>query len=396
MPRASALLRSAGEASQDGELTDSETTSLTEEGPPEARPAATGRGVVLLLVGAAGAACWAGGRRLAPSARAAGAREQHFGLSRAANRTTLLVARQCSDDRESCLETRCCNGADVHCFQKDSFWAQCRSSCHNGTVDLRDLKDPWTCNRLDAREQEAAEEAASSCAAPGMNCMDNKCCRDSGQGCFRKDDSWASCRDTCERGKHDPLGPDRAPWSCEALSPRREAKRGARSEKTKTREQKKQAANATGGLDMVDAQHSLDEYLSALHCSFAGHDCSGTRCCQDKGLRCFEKNRSYSGCRQSCQPGLVDVGGDLWTCGVHSGSDDSAPQSRRLPRQSSHVSESATPSAIGSTLAPQVSAHTVSNDAPGVFDAALDAFVEEIEEMDRKLEVEIASEVPRG
>lgn len=365
------------------------------------------------------------------------------------NRTTLVVeSDQCSNDREGCLDTRCCIDPDVHCYQKNGDWAQCRRSCHNGAVDLRSLKDPWTCNRLDVPEADAEQGFHSeSCAGDGENCMASRCCRNARQGCFKKDDSWAGCRDACQEGHHDPFGPDRTPWSCEQLGAPREAKNGAHSAEPTLEDlarpcsdnasncheshccvdpghvcyEKHQdwaqcrvechknwidtdgpdrlpwscrelgpraptpkvvdlapGAEPSPPQDISSAQHALEEYLAsgAVHCSAVGDDCSQTGCCKDVGFRCYEKNRSYSGCRQDCKTGLVDLAGDLWTC------------VERSPEQSSDVSESTTTNAIGSYLDqpnPHVSTHAVFADAHGVFDVALDAFMEEIEETDRML-----------
>jgi len=53
---------------------------------------------------------------------------------------------------------------------------------------------------------------------PGANCADMGCCGTEHMSCFKKDDSWASCMETCTKGPH-PEDPKeyRTPWSCEVV-----------------------------------------------------------------------------------------------------------------------------------------------------------------------------------
>jgi hypothetical protein len=197
---------------------------------------------------------------------------------------------------------------------------------------------------------------------------------DPGHICYEKHQDWAQCRVTCQKGRRDTDGPDSLPWSCRALGKRNGVKTPAELFDLAVTQH-------SPSQDINNAQNDLDKYLAALHCSAVGDDCSGTACCKDVGFRCYEKNRSYSGCRQHCKTGLVDLAGDLWTCAEPS------------PQQSSNVSESTTTSAIGSPPAPHASTHTVSEDAHGVLDVALDAFMEEIEENDMTRSLSLVKEL---
>jgi hypothetical protein len=213
-----------------------------------------------------------------------------------------LVARQCSGVDEGCLSTRCCSDPAAHCFEKDSYWAQCGHEC----------ADPWTCKMLDLDLQQANDEVADadadadadgahpsrttprarglagSCSRSGEDCTDSRCCDDSGHRCYKKNGAWAGCRDTCEEGKHDPYGPDKLPWSCEDLGPRDKA--------------------------------SSDRVLStrnATRCSDGLSNCQETRCCADVGFQCFEKNAWWAQCKESCLKGEKDTLGPdslAWSC----------------------------------------------------------------------------------
>jgi len=60
---------------------------------------------------------------------------------------------------------------------------------------------------------------ATNCVTAGEDCRATKICCDTSQGCYEKDQHWASCKDTCTPGL-DPFDPPqhRTPWSCALLS----------------------------------------------------------------------------------------------------------------------------------------------------------------------------------
>jgi len=72
----------------------------------------------------------------------------------------------------------------------------------------------------------------SACAGPGASCQDSKCCLDggaSGYQCFAKNDDWAQCLESCEKGAHedetdgeyDQYGNfQKFEWSCKKLGKR--------------------------------------------------------------------------------------------------------------------------------------------------------------------------------
>mmetsp|Transcript_45713 Transcript_45713/g.129311 ORF Transcript_45713/g.129311 Transcript_45713/m.129311 type:complete len:664 (+) Transcript_45713:62-2053(+) len=57
-----------------------------------------------------------------------------------------------------------------------------------------------------------------------------------------------------------------------------------------------------------------------LQCASAGEDCRSARCCKDVGMKCYEKDRYYAGCRMGCAPGSPEPGAtgshreDPWSC----------------------------------------------------------------------------------
>merc|ERR1711894_300287 len=54
------------------------------------------------------------------------------------------------------------------------------------------------------------------CHASGTDCRDNGKCCDKSTTCYWKNEHWADCKASCNRGTFDPNSPVkyRAPWSC--------------------------------------------------------------------------------------------------------------------------------------------------------------------------------------
>lgn len=55
-------------------------------------------------------------------------------------------------------------------------------------------------------------------------------------------------------------------------------------------------------------------------CAKTGEDCRSSGCCTEEGMRCFEKNEYFAGCRADCAPGEPDPGStgkyarEPWSC----------------------------------------------------------------------------------
>mmetsp|Transcript_100348 Transcript_100348/g.306698 ORF Transcript_100348/g.306698 Transcript_100348/m.306698 type:complete len:595 (-) Transcript_100348:645-2429(-) len=57
---------------------------------------------------------------------------------------------QCSGVGQGCLASRCCIGMDVQCYEKNAWWAECKSSCAPGP-HADDKQAAWTCTPLGPR-----------------------------------------------------------------------------------------------------------------------------------------------------------------------------------------------------------------------------------------------------
>lgn len=58
--------------------------------------------------------------------------------------------KECSKHNENCQKSRCCVGVDALCYEKNSKYATCKTSCTPGK-DSYDNNDTWTCKELSAR-----------------------------------------------------------------------------------------------------------------------------------------------------------------------------------------------------------------------------------------------------
>jgi len=57
---------------------------------------------------------------------------------------------QCSKPGEACLDSRCCLGMDMQCYEKTKYWATCKRSCTPGP-DEYDGNATWSCRELGPR-----------------------------------------------------------------------------------------------------------------------------------------------------------------------------------------------------------------------------------------------------
>jgi len=123
-------------------------------------------------------------------------------------RATPAPCDSCSGEGEDCRASRCCSDPGMKCHTKNEHWAGCMATCTPGIHpgDPPEHRTPWTCDLVPA------------CAGPGEDCSASLCCSELGKGCYKKDEYWAACKDTCTPGidMNDP--PQyRTPWDCELL-----------------------------------------------------------------------------------------------------------------------------------------------------------------------------------
>lgn len=114
----------------------------------------------------------------------------------------------------SCLDTGCCKDPNLACYEKNTYWADCRYACMPGInkADSPDHQTPWSCRVLAGGN------------APWEGCLASRQCRNvNGKkyACYAKNPHWAQCREVgnCKAGIHeeDPL-PHRTKWACKVIN----------------------------------------------------------------------------------------------------------------------------------------------------------------------------------
>mmetsp|Transcript_62919 Transcript_62919/g.124381 ORF Transcript_62919/g.124381 Transcript_62919/m.124381 type:complete len:368 (+) Transcript_62919:80-1183(+) len=134
--------------------------------------------------------------------------------------------------------------------------------------------------------------ADANCTKAGEDCSLTGCCATEGHKCFRKNEHWSACNETCApyRVWKDGKWQDSTEktWDCEAVLP-----------------------------------HQVARVPMCKDPKNDGEDCSATGCCSKKGSRCFKKNGHHSSCNATCTPNAkwdkdkwVTSTEAVWSCTV--------------------------------------------------------------------------------
>mmetsp|Transcript_114864 Transcript_114864/g.223143 ORF Transcript_114864/g.223143 Transcript_114864/m.223143 type:complete len:299 (+) Transcript_114864:92-988(+) len=190
---------------------------------------------------------------------------------------------QCTEDWQGCLTSKCCVSEGYRCYKKNDHWAQCRNKCTPG-IDPHDQQagvhvQPWSCDDWDSTPHK--------CAGSWEGCLNTKCCKDPKQRCFKKNDHWAQCRNSCKPGidEHDrKMGKHVGNWSCEKFDD-----------------------------TPLPANCSKDAVDSA-------ENCLTTRCCMNPNSKCFKKDDGWAACNETCTEAIWDKDPAehrrKWTCDI--------------------------------------------------------------------------------
>jgi len=136
--------------------------------------------------------------------------------------------------------------------------------------------------RADATEIQEIQEI--ECVDSFQDCRASKCCKQSGQTCFAKNEYWAACLTTCTHFFPGDAHP--APWSCEAL--------GETTPEALPSETTPEALPSETTPEALPSETTPE----ALHCTWAGSDCSQTRRCCQRGFECAIKDENWQSCVQ--------------------------------------------------------------------------------------------------
>jgi len=209
-----------------------------------------------------------------------------------------VVVKECSSTGQDCSKTTCCKTGGFQCFKKNERWAGCRPWCAVGPDPTDRDPLPWNCTALGPQTPgpvpapdygvRPASWVQDKCAAKDTDCRKQRCCRDAGMQCFKKNDKWYGCKESCVPGGPDPIDANNETWNCTAVGMR------------------------TPGLYRGGkAAPWVNKW-----CSSKNSNCFHTKCCKDAGHQCFEKTAGWAMCMPECTHGplLKDANADIWSC----------------------------------------------------------------------------------
>lgn len=162
----------------------------------------------------------------------------------------------CAGPGDDCSAASCCKQEGFQCYQKDSTWAACKSTC---------TEDGWSCKELGQR---TPMNMSAEGAGPGQICASAKKCKQEGYQCFQMNDYYSACKVTCNAKD----------WTCKLYGERTPLK-------------------------------------SDTTCAWGADICAPSACCVAEGLQCYERDEYWSSCMSSCQESMdFGNGPEKWSC----------------------------------------------------------------------------------
>lgn len=191
---------------------------------------------------------------------------------------------KCSDLGENCKESQCCSVTNTQCFEKNAEWATCKSECTAGFPDMSDADGkPWTCNPLGDWKKGASDWVAQKCSTGSDDCSSTQCCAEPGKQCYQQQEFFSQCKFTCPENEWE------SDWSCTEL--------GARTP---------DVGGATPG--------KLGDWVKDT-CVEDNVDCRTAKCCLNMNKQCYEKNKDWGVCLESCSGGRhPEDNNATWSC----------------------------------------------------------------------------------
>jgi len=184
------------------------------------------------------------------------------------------IWRACSGKwSENCADSGCCQDSGMQCYEKNDAWAACKDSCD--VVD--NLNESWTCRQIPAPE-------------PHTDAQCQERCRQLGTCALAIFDSSAGGMCTVSSQPHHEVV-----WAADNFNSHICA------ENSSAAEMEALVGKIRQQLPFTNA------HIEIQNCSWAGEDCSNTKCCNDlacdvnfencQAYTCFRKSPYFSGCR---------------------------------------------------------------------------------------------------
>jgi len=171
----------------------------------------------------------------------------------------------CAKRGQDCRQSQCCEQAGFQCFEENSTWAECRSTC---------ATPGWSCKELGERTAFTTDISKTG-AGLGQACAAVGKCKHEGYQCYQKDDFYSACQVSCDKS---------AGWTCKEY--------GERSK--------------------------VETAKGETKCAWGKDLCSPAGCCNGEGLQCYSRDEYWSSCLPSCNHSMdFGVGPEQWTCKEH-------------------------------------------------------------------------------
>lgn len=222
--------------------------------------------------------------------------------------------------------------------------------------------DTWDCEELTAAKVAAAAKAQAACTADGADCTLSGCCKNTAHKCFRKNEHWSACNESClpKRVFKDGKWQDTTDktWDCDVILPHQVAKPPTCINATPSGQNCSTGCCEEGMLCYKKDEHHFscnttctpnakwetDKWVTTddpvWDCTVVkpevdsadvnectdptegGQDCTHTGCCKDPAATCFKKNKHWASCNATCNPYAKWEGGwvvkteKVWDCDV--------------------------------------------------------------------------------
>jgi len=183
---------------------------------------------------------------------------------------------------EDCSATGCCQDHGMTCYQKNDGWSACMESCD----DIDSMNESWTCKDMgleNPHSDKMCQEACSSLATCAVAIYNS--------------DSGGSCSISVQL-QHEVV------WAADNFVSHICTDPSSKEEVNELLEKVHQQLPFTNGA------------LELENCSWAGEDCSQTRCCNDydcdrnfmhcQPYTCYQKSPYFSSCRKDAPPDSWD------------------------------------------------------------------------------------------
>jgi len=126
----------------------------------------------------------------------------------------------CAKGPENCAWKQCCVEEGFQCYLGNKYWGQCKPRCDQWQWDACapiGSRAPKLASAIMSAKRRVGSWVEQRCAAKGENCAHSGCCHEVGTTCFKKDEKYATCMESCNSTMI--LEDRNETWSCDALGP---------------------------------------------------------------------------------------------------------------------------------------------------------------------------------